>query len=45
MNQDNIVLERTPWEVPASYALGSERVIPMRAGETINWKLVPQNEG
>jgi len=45
LNQDTLVLEKTSWEVPASYALGTERVIPLRAGETIGWKLVrPHDE-
>jgi dihydroorotase len=39
-NGDSITLEKTAWEVPASYPLGNQRVIPMRAGETIGWKLV-----
>jgi dihydroorotase len=44
LNQDNIVLQKTPWEVPASYPLGAEKVIPMRAAETISWKLVRQTD-
>lgn len=42
LNQDTIVLEKAPWDVPASYPLGTECVIPMRAAETIHWKRVDQ---
>jgi dihydroorotase len=42
LNQDTIVLEKAPWDVPASYPLGGECVIPMRAAETIRWKRVDQ---
>jgi len=27
------------WEVPADYAFGGERVVPLRAGEVVGWKL------
>ena len=39
-NPDSIVLEKTQWKVPDDYPLGDERVIPMRAGDSINWKLL-----
>jgi len=38
-NTDSIVLEKRAWQVPASYPLGDDRLIPMRAGETMAWKL------
>ena len=38
-NTDSIVLEKRTWQVPASYPLGDDRLIPMRAGESIAWKL------
>jgi len=38
-NTDSIVLEKRAWQVPASYPLGDDRLIPMRAGESIAWKL------
>jgi dihydroorotase len=43
-NQDRIVLERTPWTVPDSYPLGASSVVPMRAGESIAWSLVSQDD-
>ncbi|MDH5712214.1 MAG: dihydroorotase [Gammaproteobacteria bacterium] len=40
-NTNTITLERAPWVVPESYPLSNgEGLIPMMAGETINWKLV-----
>ena len=38
-NTDSIALEKIGWQVPASYPLGDDRLIPMRAGDTIGWKL------
>ena len=38
-NSRRIVLERSSWSAPADYAFGSERVIPLRAGETIQWQV------
>lgn len=40
-NTDTISLEKSPWVVPESYPLADgETLIPMLAGETINWKLI-----
>jgi len=38
-NESRITLTKTPWRVPASYALGKDRLIPMRSGETIGWAI------
>ncbi len=38
-NRDEIVLEKCDWEVPASYPLDGDKLVPMRAGETLGWKL------
>ncbi len=38
-NREQVTLAKTTWQVPASYPLDSDRVIPLRAGETIGWKL------
>jgi len=37
-NTASIRLEQQQWTVPDHYPLGAQRVIPLRAGETINWK-------
>lgn len=40
-NTESITLERTPWQIPDSYPLADgNTLIPMMAGETLNWKLI-----
>lgn len=39
-NPDTITLRREPWTVPESYPLGDGEVVPLKAGETLNWKVV-----
>jgi dihydroorotase len=39
-NQDRIALERAPWTVPVDLPFGTERLVPMRAGESMPWRLV-----
>ncbi|MGD9842401.1 MAG: dihydroorotase [Steroidobacteraceae bacterium] len=38
-NTTTIVLERVNWTPPSYYAYGKDHLIPMRAGETISWRL------
>jgi len=38
-NADRIVLRRESWTVPAAQAFGDGELVPMRAGETISWRL------
>ena len=38
-NRDTITLVREPWQVPASYPFGNESLIPLRAGETLSWRM------
>jgi dihydroorotase len=38
-NRDRIALERAPWTVPAELPFGGGKLVPMRAGETIAWRL------
>lgn len=41
-NPDRITLQREVWQVPDSYAyLGSDPLVPLRAGESVAWKLLP----
>jgi len=40
LNSDKITLQRKKWTVPASYPLGKDKIIPLRAGQTINWTLL-----
>jgi dihydroorotase len=39
-NEDTITLAREPWQVPADYPFGDDVVVPLRAGGTINWRVV-----
>jgi dihydroorotase len=38
-NEGTVTLSKTSWKVPDSYPLGTAKVIPLRAGEIIGWKL------
>jgi dihydroorotase len=38
-NRDTITLERTEWRIPERLAFGAEELVPLRAGETLAWKL------
>jgi len=38
-NSDGITLVRESWAVPQSIAYGTETLVPMRAGESVPWKL------
>jgi len=38
-NQDTVTLVREEWKVPASLPFGQETLVPLRAGETVPWKL------
>ena len=40
-NNEKITLQREPWHIPASLPMGSEELVPLCAGETINWRLLP----
>ena len=40
VNEESITLVRDPWTVPDSFAFGdNERLVPLRAGETLQWRL------
>jgi dihydroorotase len=38
-NSDAITLEKSPWAVPAELPLGGQTLSPLRAGETVGWRL------
>ena len=38
-NTASVTLEKTDWQVPASYALGDSTLVPMHAGQTLHWRL------
>jgi dihydroorotase len=39
-NRDTITLAREAWQVPQALDFGGEALVPLRAGETIPWKLI-----
>lgn len=39
-NSDSITLVREEWTVPATLPLGDNSVVPLRASETLRWKLL-----
>jgi len=38
-NEDKITLKREQWTLPEALPFGDQQVIPLNAGETINWKM------
>jgi len=40
VNGDTITLAEEPWPVPADVPFGADRLVPLRAGENVAWKLV-----
>mgnify|MGYP002001198897 FL=1 len=41
-NQDTITLVREPWTMPAELPLAGGTIVPLKAGETIQWRLEDQ---
>ena len=40
VNQDTITLVRQEWTVPETLPFGRDQLVPLRAGETLPWKLL-----
>jgi len=40
INKGSITLKREQWEVPESLALGDDKIIPLRAGQNCEWKVL-----
>jgi dihydroorotase len=38
-NTAQVTLERTPWQVPGEFPFGDATVVPLRAGQSIAWRL------
>ena len=38
-NTETITLEQAPWTVPAEYPYGADTIVPLRAGETLRWRI------
>jgi len=39
INTETITLIKKPWQVPKSLAYGNETLIPLMAGQTLNWQI------
>jgi dihydroorotase len=39
LNEGTITLERGEWRIPERLAFGADELVPLRAGETLSWKL------
>ena len=39
-NHDHITLNKSPWTIPATLPLGDDVIVPLMAGETLNWTVV-----
>ena len=39
-NKSKITLEKRPWQVPDTYPFAEGKLVPLRAGEAINWQLL-----
>jgi dihydroorotase len=39
VNPDTLTLVETPWTVPTDIPFGADRLVPLRAGATVAWKL------
>lgn len=40
-NTDTITLAKKTWQVPAHFMFGNEQIVPLCAGETITWQVMP----
>jgi len=39
-NRDTLTLERSAWTVPLQYPVNGDAVVPLRAGETMRWRIL-----
>jgi dihydroorotase len=39
LNTGTVTLQRSDWAVPAAYPFAGETIVPLRAGETLGWRL------
>ncbi len=40
-NTHQVRLQRTPWRIPEVLSLGEDTLVPLMAGQMLNWQLVP----
>jgi dihydroorotase len=43
-NRDTLILRREDWTMPAEFAFGADRIVPLKAGEVIRWKIASSGE-
>jgi dihydroorotase len=41
-NADKVTIRREAWTVPTEYAFGDQTVVPLRAGEALQWRVVDE---
>ncbi len=41
-NSEQITLQKRDWQVAESYQFGKDRVVPIKAGQTIHWQLLTE---
>jgi dihydroorotase len=39
-NQDQITMERSPWQIPEELPMAETTVVPLDAGQLLQWKFV-----
>src|SRR5690554_318855 len=39
-NTDTVTLVKEDWELPEEYAFGDTRIVPLRAGSTVRWRVI-----
>jgi dihydroorotase len=44
-NTGTITLRKDAWTMPGAFAFGGETIVPLRAGENIGWRVVPDHAG
>ncbi len=42
-NTDTITLRADPWQVPATLPMGKDTLVPLRAADTVRWRLVGED--
>jgi dihydroorotase len=40
VNEGTITLKREAWTLPATVPFGEQQLVPLNAGEQINWKMI-----
>jgi len=43
-NEKTITLNKEDWKIPDEYPLGTDKLVPFLAGQTLNWKLTGTNK-